>query len=163
MDLIIQVNPPTFLCCSSHTWAFEDDERWVGRKGKEGRCEVAQATRSSPVPRKSFSSLSFQKQSCTVQLHPAQECLLPWSSSQYGHSSCLPGHVHLVLFTVRAVSKNSEAQRRNTMGCNGEGVGNRNLKISHLLLILDGMYNTISPRVSRTVSLYSRSLHALEI
>lgn len=35
MDLIIQVNPPTFLCCSSHTWASEDDERWVGRKAKE--------------------------------------------------------------------------------------------------------------------------------
>ena len=36
MDLIIQVNPPTFLCCFSHTWASEDDERWVGRKGKGG-------------------------------------------------------------------------------------------------------------------------------
>lgn len=43
MDLIIQVNPPTFLCSSSHRWASEDDERWVGRKGKGGRHRVAQA------------------------------------------------------------------------------------------------------------------------
>lgn len=39
MDLIIQVNPPTFLCCFSHTWASEDDERWVGKKRKGRRVQ----------------------------------------------------------------------------------------------------------------------------
>lgn len=151
MDLIIQANPPTFLCCSSHTWASEDDERWVGRKGKGGRHGVAQATENGPASGQNFSSLSFQKECCTAQLHPAWEHLLTWVSFQLVHSPWLPGHVHLVLFTVKGVSRNSEAWRRNIMRL---GKWDRNLKTSHLLLILYGMYNTISPRFSWRVSLY---------
>lgn len=131
--------------------------RWKvgGEKGKRERHGVAQATESGPVPRHNFSSLPFQKESFTVCLHPAWEHLLTQVSLQLAHLPWLPGHVHLVLFTVKGVSKNSEDWRRNIMGSGG-GV-DRHSKISHLLLILYGMYNTISPRFSWKVNLYENT------
>lgn len=123
-------------------------ERWKvgGEKGKGERHGVAQATESGPVPGHNFSSFPFQKESFTVLLHPAREHLLTRVSFQLVHLPWLPGYVHLVLFTVKGVSRNSEAWRRNIMGSGG-GVDSH-LKISHLLLILYGMYNTVLPGFS---------------
>lgn len=72
MDLIIQVNPPTFLCCFSHTWASEDDERWVGRMGKGETHREAQAIEEAPSsrvkPLEAFSKHESHRVSLTPQL-----------------------------------------------------------------------------------------------
>lgn len=50
MDLIIQVNPPTFLCCFSHTWASEDDERRWGEREKKEEHGVDKAMEKGALP-----------------------------------------------------------------------------------------------------------------